>query len=98
MSIVAGFLKEKYDAIHPRECNFVLLRELQLSERVYERLPHRLWMVYFDQAGAAMPYAILAEYDDERGLTEITNGDDERQITMETLDFWFMARRRMGDH
>lgn len=97
MSVVAEFLREKYDPRRPREDErFILLRELNEFERVHERLPHRLWLVLLHHAGADDPFAIIGEYDDDRGLQDFVK--DSEEVTLETLDFWYMARRRMGDH
>lgn len=78
--------------------HITLLKEFKEEERVYGRLPHRLWLVIFNNAGTDNPMAILDEYDDARGVTEQEDrARPKKQITAETLSFWRAARRRVGD-
>jgi hypothetical protein len=75
---------------------FTLLREMPEDQRVYNRLANRYWMVVFKSAGGDYPYAILAEYDDERGCYDVVK-EGEEQIDERTLDFWYDCERRVGD-
>ena len=99
--MITEFLRSKFDPSGRSQANldrFILIRETTERERAinHGRLPNRLWLVLFPNAGAAQPFAIVQEWDDGRPAEDVI--DDHAEVSIHTLDFWWDTGRRMGDH